>query len=76
MLRIATSLGGGVPVDLRDALSGLDRTNMALVLALSHANGSHEHREYLSERPTASGPPVLTADSPRVELGPVFGWPQ
>ena len=33
MLRIAASLADGVPVDLRDALSGLDSTNINLVAA-------------------------------------------
>ena len=40
ILRIAASLADGVPVDLRDALSGLDLTNINLVAAaVFHANG-------------------------------------
>jgi len=40
VLRIAASLGGGVPVDLRAALGGLDHRNIALVTAaVVHANG-------------------------------------
>jgi len=38
VLRIAASLAAGIPVDLADAVTGLDRHNLALVLAaLSHA---------------------------------------
>jgi hypothetical protein len=41
MLRIAASLADGIPVDLRDALSGLDSTNISLVAAaVLHANGN------------------------------------
>ena len=78
VLRIAASLSElGVPVDLADAVTGLDRHNLALVLgALSHANGSHEHKDYAAERPADGSRPVVTADTPMLELGPVFGWPQ
>ncbi len=78
VLRIAASLSElGVPVDLADAVTGLDRRNLALVLAaLSHANGSHEHKDYAAERPADGRPVVITADNPVLELGPVFGWPQ
>ncbi len=74
VLRIAASLSElGVPVDLSDAVTGLDRRNLALVLAaLSHANGSHEHKDYAAKRP-ADGSPVVSADTPVLELGPVFG---
>lgn len=42
--RIAASLIDGTPVDLNDALPGLDRTTLTDVLAaIAHANGSHEH---------------------------------
>jgi len=77
VLRIAASLSeDGVPVDLSDAVTGLDRRNLALVLAaLSHANGSHEHKDYAAERPADGSPEVVTADTPVLELGPVFGWP-
>jgi hypothetical protein len=41
MLRIAASLADGIPVDLRDALSGLDSINISLVAAaVLHANGN------------------------------------
>jgi len=57
----------GVPVDLADAVTGLDRHNLALVLAaLSHANGSHEHKDYATERP-ADGPVVITAATPMLD---------
>ncbi|HEY6424542.1 MAG TPA: hypothetical protein VIY28_15105 [Pseudonocardiaceae bacterium] len=40
MLRLAAGIAGGVPVDLGDALSGLDRHNAALVAAaVVHAAG-------------------------------------
>jgi hypothetical protein len=40
VLRIAASLADGVPVNLRDALTGLDTTNIALVArAVLHAGG-------------------------------------
>jgi hypothetical protein len=40
MLRIAASIAEGVPVDLRDALGGLDAINSVLVAqALLHAAG-------------------------------------
>jgi hypothetical protein len=45
MLRIAASLADPeVTVDLSDALSGLDREHLALVLAaVAHAGGSHDY---------------------------------
>jgi hypothetical protein len=40
ILRIAASLAHGIPVDLRDALSGLDRRNIQRVTtAVLHASG-------------------------------------
>jgi hypothetical protein len=40
MLRIAASIAAGIAVDLRDALGGLDSTNLGLVMkALARANG-------------------------------------
>ncbi|GAA0967509.1 hypothetical protein GCM10009550_71470 [Actinocorallia libanotica] len=40
MLRVAASIAEGLPVDLRDAVGGLDARNIALVLeALATANG-------------------------------------
>jgi len=78
VLRIAASLSElGVPVDLADAVTGLDCHNLALVLAaLSHANGSHEHKDYAADRPRDGSPVLITADTPMLKLGPVFGWPQ
>jgi len=43
---------------------------------VSHANGSHEHKDYAAERPRGGSPVVITADTPMLKLGPVFGWPQ
>ena len=43
VLRIAASLAEGIPVDLGEALSGLDEANIVLVAeAVVHANG---HRQ-------------------------------
>ena len=40
ILRLAASLAGGVPVDLRDAVTGLDDHNIQrLLTAISHAHG-------------------------------------
>lgn len=77
LLRIAASLLGGAPVRLYDAVSGLDREHVQLVLAaIAHANGSHEH----------SGPPMpdpagryRTADGTRMSfarLGSLYPWPE
>lgn len=43
ILRIAASLAEGIPLDMREAVSGLDQTNIVLVVeAILHASG---HRE-------------------------------
>lgn len=40
ILRLAASIAAGIPVDLSDALSGLDQARIALVVrAVLHANG-------------------------------------
>jgi hypothetical protein len=40
ILRLAASIAAGIPVDLNDALSGLDRASISLVVrAIRHANG-------------------------------------
>ena len=40
VLKLASSLAGGIPVDLRDAVTGLDEGNIArLVTAILHASG-------------------------------------
>lgn len=57
IVRIAASLlDADCPVELVDAVSGLDRRNVALVLAaIAHAAGSHEHSEVTRDdagRPT------------------------
>lgn len=76
ILRIAASLASDSTLNLEDAVSGLDRTNLTLVLAaLSHANGAHEHREYLLPAADDGQPPVITPSTPRVDLGPVHPWP-
>jgi hypothetical protein len=40
MLRLAASLAGGIPVNLRDALTGIDDDGIQLVInAVRHASG-------------------------------------
>jgi len=40
ILRLAASIAAGIPVDLNDALTGLDQARIALVVrAIRHANG-------------------------------------
>jgi hypothetical protein len=42
LLQLAASIAVGIPVDLRDAVSGLDATNATLVArAVLHATGHH-----------------------------------
>jgi len=71
VLRIAASLSElGVPAALADAVTGLDRHNLALVLAaLSHANGSHEHKDYAAERPGGRPPSRHHRRHPRPRAG-------
>jgi hypothetical protein len=48
VLMIAASLGGGAAVDLSEAVTGIDRPTLELVLAaIAHANGSHEDSSLL-----------------------------
>jgi hypothetical protein len=45
ILQFSASLAGGIPVDLRDAVTGLDDQNTArLITALRHATGSSHLR--------------------------------
>jgi hypothetical protein len=47
MLRLAASLAGGTPVNLRDALTGLDGRNVQLVInAVLHASGHRPPPEF------------------------------
>jgi hypothetical protein len=48
ILQLSVSLAAGVPVDLRDAVAGLDDHNTDLLLtAIRHASGKRQqHREY------------------------------
>jgi hypothetical protein len=69
LLRAAAGLADGQPVDLADLTAGLDRGELTLLLAaVSHAAGSHEHREVVRD---ADGVPDAGA-----ALGPVVRWPQ
>jgi len=41
MLQLSTSLAGGIPVDLREAITGLDDHNIArLITAIQQASGN------------------------------------
>jgi hypothetical protein len=72
VLLIAASLAEEQPIELGDAVAGLDRRDLALVLAaVSHAGGSHHHVEILSER-TAAGDEIVTLWGPRLEPGPLY----
>jgi hypothetical protein len=43
MLRLAASLADGIPIDLRDALTGIDDHNINLVItAVLHASGKRQ----------------------------------
>lgn len=45
VLRLAASIAAGIPVNLNDALSGLDHANISLVVcAIRHANGQRPDR--------------------------------
>jgi hypothetical protein len=47
MLRLPASLAGGIPVNLRDALTGLDDRNIQLVIkAVLHASGHRTSPEF------------------------------
>lgn len=47
VLRLAASLADGIPLDLRDALTGLDHHTISLVLtAILHAAGKRGHHRY------------------------------
>jgi hypothetical protein len=46
IFELAASLAGGIPVDLNDAITGLDRNNIQrLVTAIRHASGQRQPRE-------------------------------
>ncbi len=65
-----------VAASLSDAVTGLDRDNLALVLAaIFHANGSHQHKDDAAERAAGGVPRVIRPGTPMVELGPVVGSP-
>jgi hypothetical protein len=49
ILRLAASLASGIPVDLQNAVTGLDRTNLQhLITAIQHAAG---HRPHQTDQP-------------------------
>ena len=68
LLRAAAGLADGQPVDLADLTAGVDRAELtALLAALAHAAGSHEHRAVVrDEDGTPHAGPLL---------GPLVAWP-
>lgn len=68
MLNVVTALVGGQPLtDLGGTLAGLDRRNLALVLAaFAHAGGSHEHSLLIM-----TGDDTATLEYP----GALVAWP-
>lgn len=77
ILSIAAALLGGTPVNLYDAIPGLDRDHAQLVLAaLAHACGSHEHRGALVPDPEGR---YRAVDGTRMRirrLGSLYPWPR
>lgn len=72
VLRIVASLAGGEPVDLSEALPGLDRPTIGLVLAaVAHAAGTHEHAEIRIDR--ERGVSVLHGRLPSLHPWPIEG---
>lgn len=80
LLSIAASLGGCTPdgFDLGDALPGLDREHLALVVAaVAHAGGSHEQHDMTALRAaSAAGQPTDMSMLHGARLPPLFPWPQ
>jgi len=80
LLSIAASLGGYTPdgFDLGDALPGLDREHLALVVAaVAHAGGSHEQHDMSALRAaSAAGQPIDMSMLHGGPLPPLFPWPQ
>ena len=68
LLRAAAGLADGQPVDLADLTAGVDRAELTAVLAaLAHAAGSHEHRAVVRDDDGAPHAGPL--------LGPLVAWP-
>lgn len=74
VLDIAAALAGdGQPVALGEAVSGLDRKHLELVLAaIAHAAGSHEHSEAVTTE-NADGVRQLVRTE---RLGSLYPWPE
>lgn len=80
ILSIAASLGGHTPegFSLGDALPGLGREHLALVMAaFAHAGGSHEHRDTSAVLAASlAGKPIDLSMLHGEHLPPLFPWPQ
>jgi hypothetical protein len=78
LLLVAASLADpeGAPVPLGDAVSGLDRDALSLVLAaVAHAGGSHEHSGIEAD----PAGPFVGQDGVRLafrRLGSLYEWPE
>lgn len=60
------------PVALGDAVSGLDRHHLDLVLAaIAHASGSHEHSAPVTEQDEDGNPRIVRFD----RTGSLYPWP-
>lgn len=73
VLGVATSLASDEhPVALGDAVSGLDREHLALVLAaIAHAGGSHEHSRPVTEAAEGGATRIVRFD----RLDSLYPWP-
>jgi energy-coupling factor transporter ATP-binding protein EcfA2 len=70
VLAVVASLAGGGPVDLADAVTGLDRSSVQLVLAaVAHASASHEHADLVIDHD-------LGASYRRGTLPSLYPWPE
>jgi hypothetical protein len=68
LLAVVASLAGGQRVDLAGALPGLDRDNVALVLAaVAHTAGTHQHSELVVD--------PATGTAGVVRLASLYPWP-
>lgn len=72
VLRLAASLADGIPVNLRDTLTGLDHNNINLVItAVLHISGSPGHRGSLGIPAVGSLSPMTDPDGVEPAADPV-----
>jgi hypothetical protein len=69
ILQLSASLAGGIPVDLRDAVTGLDDRNTALLItAIQQASGNYSLPDDRS-RLRYSSSPIGTSEFPATSAG-------